>query len=112
MSFALIAGARRAGKRCLARADHLGCLPGAVRAPRPAASWWNDLEGRCGAAGLPEPVAVGEVVGLSMRGEVLVDGIVQPVGRVRRVAHVDGGDFGKGWIVVEAMWCACREGKC
>eukprot|EP00964_Phaeocystis_antarctica_P025103 scaffold14075_cov58-Phaeocystis_antarctica.AAC.5 len=53
------------------------------RAPRPAH-----------AAGLSTHVAVGVVVGLSMRGEVPVDGVVQPVGRVRRVSHVDGGDLG------------------
>ena len=44
-----------------------------------------------------------------MRGEVPVDGIVQPVGRVRRVAHIDGGDLGEGWVVMEAIWCAYRQ---
>ena len=87
----------------------LGLLTVAVRAPRPATSLRNDLEGRCGAAGLTEHVAVGEVVGLSTRGEVLVDGIVQPVGRVRRVAHVDGGDLGEGWVVVQAIWFTCSQ---
>ena len=101
MSFALIAEARRA--------DHLGCLPLPFARHAQRLPLRNDLEGRCGAAGLTEHVAVGEVVGLSTRGEVLVDGIVQPVGRVRRVAHVDGGDLGEGWVVMEAIWCACRQ---